>query len=124
MTTPRTTLPEPLEWEVLLTTLEGADHKIDRLLPLLELLNDPENPMSELGQALVDALHRIAIDLQEASDLRDAQRKALEATTSTNEALLRVMEVLSTDLQAIRQENRALTSKVNQIHGLMFSPED
>lgn len=95
MTTPTTPLTMPPEWRILLTTLEGTDHKIDCLLPLLDLLSDPENAMSELGQALIDALLRISEDLQQASRLREVHREALKVATETNTHLLQTLERLS-----------------------------
>ena len=63
------TLTLPQEYEVLLEAMLTMDGKMDQLLPLLDLLNDPDHPMTELGQALIEALQRIAEDLRKATQI-------------------------------------------------------
>ena len=58
------------EHEVLLKTMLTTDGKVDQLLPLKSLLDDPNHQMSKLGQALIDALQRISEDLRQATSLR------------------------------------------------------
>ena len=119
-----TTLTLPQEHEVLLKTMLNTDGKVDQLLPLLDLLNDPDHPMSELGQALIEALQRIAEDLRMATKLREEHRAALNQANETNAAMSRILESISNELHEIRAENRNLKQQISEIHGLMFSPVD
>ncbi|WP_414899057.1 hypothetical protein [Rhodovulum sp. YEN HP10] len=118
------TLSLPREWEVLLQTQLTTDGKVDQLLPLISLLDDPEHPMSELGQALVDALQRISEDLREATSLRIAHRAALEQASAANTTMLQIIKDTSQELHKIRAENHTLRRQIDEIHGLMFSPAD
>lgn len=120
----KTTLKMPHEWEVLLRTQLGTDGKVDRLLPLLELLSDPEHSMSELGQALIDALQRISEDLREASSLRSAHREALEQASKTNVAMSQILTEVLREQREMRQENQMSAARTLDIHGLMFTTED
>ncbi|WP_420005966.1 hypothetical protein [Arenibacterium sp. LLYu02] len=119
-----TTLTLPQEQEVLLRTLLTMDGKVDQLLPLLDLLNDPEHPMSELGQALIEALQRIAEDLRMATKLREEHRAALEQANETNVALSQILKEISEEIQEFRSENHTLKQQISEIHYLMFSPVD
>ncbi|MDT0683551.1 hypothetical protein RM543_12710 [Roseicyclus sp. F158] len=117
-------LTVPQEWEVLLQTQLKTDGKVDQLLPLLGLLNDPDHPMSELGQALIEALQKIADDLRKATKLRDEHRATLDQANETNAVLSQMLKDISGQLQEIRAENRSLKQQISDIHGLMFSPVD
>ncbi|MBL3596924.1 hypothetical protein JMM63_15345 [Rhodovulum sulfidophilum] len=119
-----TSLTLPQEYEVLLKTMLNMDGKMDQLLPLLDLLNDPDHPMSELGQALIEALQRIAEDLRKATKLREEHRAALNQANETTAALSQMLKDISEQLQDIRAENRSLKPQISEIHGLMFSPVD
>ncbi|WP_217701762.1 hypothetical protein [Pseudooceanicola sp. HF7] len=119
-----TSVTLPQEHEVLLNTMLTMDGKMDQLLPLLDLLNDPDHPMSELGQALIEALQRISEDLRQATSLRDEHRAALDQANETNAALSQMLKTISGQLQEIRAENRSLKQQISEIHGLMFSPVD
>nr|WP_321363649.1 hypothetical protein [uncultured Celeribacter sp.] len=119
-----TSLTLPQEHEVLLKTMLTMDGKMDQLLPLLDLLNDPDHPMSELGQALIKALQRISEDLWKATSLRDEHRAAVDQANETNAALSQMLKTISGQLQEIRSENRSLKQQISEIHGLMFSPVD
>lgn len=119
-----TTLTPPQENEVLLKTMLTMDDKVDQLLPLLDLLNDPDHPMSELGKALIEALQRISEDLRQATSLRDEHRAALDQANETNAALSQMLKTISGQLQEIRAENSSLKQQISEIHGLMFSPVD
>ena len=119
-----TTLTPPQEHEVLLKTMLTMDDKVDQLLPLLDLLNDPDHPMSELGKALIEVLQRISEDLRQATSLREEHRAALDQANETNAALSQMLKAISGQLQEIRAENRSLKQQISEIHGLMFSPVD
>ncbi|MCA0849201.1 hypothetical protein [Salipiger thiooxidans] len=119
-----TTLTLPQEHEVLLKTMLNMDDKVDQLLPLLDLLNDPDHPMSELGKALIEALQRISEDLRQATNLREEHRAALDQANETNAALSQMLQAISGQIQDIRTENRSLKQQISEIHGLMFSPVD
>jgi len=119
---PSLTLPQ--EHEVLLKTMLTMDDKMDQLLPLLDLLNDPNHPMSELGKALIEVLQRISKDLRQATSLREEHRAGLDQASETNAALSQMLTAISGQLQAIRAENRSLKKQISEIHGLMFSPVD
>ena len=119
-----TSLTLPQEHEMLLKTMLSTDGKVDQLLPLLDLLNDPDHPMSELGQALIEALQRIAEDLRKATQLREEHRAALDQANETNAALSQLLKDISGQLQDIRAENSSLKKQISGIHGLMFSPVD
>ena len=112
------------EHEVLLKTMLTTDGKVDQLLPLKSLLDDPNHPMSELGQALIEALQRISEDLRQASSLREEHRAALDQANETNAALSQMLKTISAQLQEIRAENRSLKQQISEIHSLMFSPVD
>lgn len=124
MTTTKTPLTLPSEWEILLTTLEGTDHKVDRLLPLLNLLSAPETEMSDLGQALIDALHRISEDLGLASELREANTALLTQISEMNAAFQQERTEMKVELREARVETQNIASKLKEIHQLMFSPAD
>ena len=71
--------PKPLHLPpsetILLTQLRSTDGKIDTLLPLLSLLDSPEDNNSDLGRALIDVLNRVMQEMQQIRDLReDVQR--------------------------------------------------
>ncbi|WP_157968832.1 hypothetical protein [Tropicimonas sp. IMCC34011] len=119
-----TSLTLPQEYEVLLKAMLTTDGKVDQLLPLLDLLNDPGHPMSELGQALIEALQRIAEDLRKATQLREEHRAALHQANETNTALSQMLKDISQELREIRAENRSLKQQISKIHGLMFSPAE
>jgi chromosome segregation ATPase len=119
-----TTLIPPQEHEVLLKTMLTMDDKVDQLLPLLDLLNDPDHPMSELGKALIEVLQRISEDLRQATSLREEHRAGLDQASETNAALSQMLTAISGQLQAIRAENRSLKKQISEIHGLMFSSVD
>ena len=119
-----TTLTPPQEHEVLLKTMLTMDDKVDQLLPLLDLLNDPDHPMSELGKALIEVLQRISEDLRQATSLREEHRAALDQANETNAALSQMLKAISGQLQEIRAESRSLKQQISEIHGLMFSPVD
>lgn len=110
------------EHEVLLKTMLTTDGKVDQLLPLKSLLDDPDHPMSELGQALIEALQRISEDLRQATSLREEHRAALDQANETNAALSQMLKTILGQLQEIRAENRSLKKQISEIHGLMFSP--
>ncbi|NIY72765.1 hypothetical protein HCZ30_10000 [Marivivens donghaensis] len=94
------------------------------MLRLLDLLNEPDHPMTELGQALIEALQRIAEDLRKATQLREEHRAALDQANETNAALSQMLKTISGQLQEIRAENRSLKQQISEIHCLMFSPVD
>ena len=119
-----TTLTPPQEHEVLLKTMLTMDDKVDQLLPLLDLLNDPDHPMSELGKALIEVLQRISEDLRQATSLREEHRVGLDQASETNAALSQMLKAISGQLQEIRAESRSLKQQISEIHGLMFSPVD
>lgn len=100
------------------------DGKMDQLLPLLDLLNDPDHLMTEIGQALIEALQRIAEDLRKATQLREKHRAALNQANGTNAALSQMLKEILQELQDIRAENRSLKQRISEIHRLMFSPVD
>lgn len=112
------------EHEVLLKTMLTTDGKVDQLLPLKSLLDDPNHTMSELGQALIEALQRISDDLRQATSLREEHRAALDQANETNAALSQLLKDISGQLQDIRAENSSLKKQISEIHGLMFSPVD
>lgn len=114
----------PPEHEVLLKTLLTTDGKVDQLLPLTSLLDDPDHPMSELGEALIEALQRISEDLRQATSLREEHRTALNQANETTAGLSGILEQIANELHQIRTENHTLKQQISEIHSLMFTPAD
>lgn len=114
----------PPEHEVLLKAMLTTDGKVDQLLPLTSLLDDPDHPMSELGQALIEALQRISEDLRQATSLREEHRTALNQANETTAGLSGILEQLANELHEIRTENHTLKQQISEIHSLMFTPAD
>lgn len=105
-------IPEPLtlpsDLQILLNSLRGTDGKVDRLLPLLELLNDPEPERSNIGEALLEALKLIVEEVQ----LIRMQREEQAAQIGKLEAVISRFE-------ASTQESN---QKINAMHALLLSP--
>ncbi|MFC3059992.1 hypothetical protein [Paenirhodobacter populi] len=106
-----TLVPEPLTpppaWRLLLDGLQSTEGKIDSLLSLLELLNDPE-PDSQLGNALLEALHLI---VEEARLIR-AQREQQQDLIAQLRILISAQDV------AAQETNR----KIAEMHALLMGP--
>lgn len=108
MTQTRTTLTLPSSGEIFLKTLQGTDKKVEKLHPLLGLLEDDTEPYSEIGQALLDALKHIQKELQEFQNLRHDLAKQIGALTASVNETKATQEVMA--------------KQIEEMHHLLLTP--
>jgi peptidoglycan hydrolase CwlO-like protein len=109
MTQTRTPLTLPTSDELLLKALEGTDKKVEKLHPLLSLLEeDDTEPYSEIGQALLDALKHIQKELQEFQSLRHDLEKQIEALTASVRDTKATQEIMA--------------KQIEEMHHLLLTP--
>lgn len=104
------TLILPKEAEILLSALQLMDGKVDRLLPLLALLQAETGERSELGEALLNALRLIQRELNAFQILRQDLEKHMASLTGA--------------LTALEAENRKTAEMIGEMHGLLMSPAE
>ncbi|OCX66864.1 hypothetical protein BFP70_04095 [Thioclava sp. SK-1] len=102
------TLTLPNEVEILLKALGTTDTKVDRLLPLLALLQTETGERSELGEALLTALRLIQSELHAFQILR----QDLQTQIGT----------LTEELKDLRSETRKSASMIREIHAVLMMP--
>ncbi|MBL3594757.1 hypothetical protein JMM63_04090 [Rhodovulum sulfidophilum] len=124
MTLTPTSLDLPTGSRIILETLLTTDGKVESLLPLLELLNDPEPERSDLGPALLDALTRIAEELRRSSELREQHQAALQAMTGTIATFRHEMREELSDIRQMRAAFPDLFRRTDEMHELLFDPTD
>lgn len=102
MPTELTPLTLPSAKDILLTQLLSTDGKVDRLLPLLDLLEPPASDRSDLGQALIEALMRIAEETQLNRELREALqadlsrfREDIDTMSEQTQLIPQILKILS-----------------------------
>lgn len=104
------TLILPKEAEILLSALQLMDGKVDRLLPLLALLQAETGERSELGEALLNALRLIQRELNAFQILRQDLEKRMASLTGA--------------LTALEAENRKTAEMIGEVHGLLMAPAE
>ncbi len=104
------TLILPKEAEILLSALQLMDGKVDRLLPLLALLQAETGKRSELGEALLNALHLIQRELNAFQILRQDLEKRMASLTGA--------------LTALEAEHRKTAEMIGEMHGLLMAPAE
>lgn len=115
MPTEPTPLTLPSAKDILLTQLLSTDGKVDRLLPLLDLLEIPETDRSDLGQALIEALMRIAEETRLNRELREALQADLSRFRADNDAM-------SARLERIKVQIDTLMQPISQILKILSAP--
>jgi chromosome segregation ATPase len=108
MTTEKATLILPREAAVLLSALQQTDGKVDQLLPLLALLQEETGERSELGEALLSALHLIQKELNAFQMLRQDLQARMTSMTET--------------LSRLQSENQPTAEMISEMHGLLMLP--
>lgn len=105
-------VPEPLtlpsEWQILLNGQQDTEGKIDRLLPLLELLNIPEGESTTLGEALLEALTLIA-----------GEARQIRAQREQEQGLIGELRVLISGQEERVQD---MGRKIDEMHALLTGP--
>jgi hypothetical protein len=116
MPTELTPLTLPSAKDILLTQLLSTDGKVDRLLPLLDLLEIPESDRSDLGQALIEALMRIAEETRLNRELREALQADLsrfrEDIDTMSARMARIEARIGTLMQPISQILKILSAPI------------
>lgn len=118
MTPIPTPLTLPSEIAVVTTLLENLDSKLDSLQPLLALLEPQER--SDLGAALISALHKITDEANRLQALREQQEMLIPPLTE----LAAATGTLQNQITNLQHQNTALVKMIREMYAQLMLPID